>query len=108
MSGDWVESVGTISAVVLPLFNVPLILKIVKRKSASDFSVSWAVGVWVCILLMSPQAFRSPDMAFRVFGIFNLIFFSLVTFFVLKYRKSRQMSFPPPIVVGGKLQREST
>ncbi len=85
--GDWVGIVGTVAGVALPLFNIPLILKLVKRKSSEDFSRSWALGVWVCILLMTPQALRSPDSTFRIYGIINLVFFSGVVFFILKYRK---------------------
>ena len=82
----WIEIVGAIAAVTLPLFNIPLIVKLVKRKSSADFSLSWAVGVWTCILLMTPQALRSPDMAFRAFGAVNLLFFTVVIFFIFKYR----------------------
>lgn len=86
MNGDWVQSVAMVAGVVLPLFNIPLILKIVKRRSAEDLSLSWALGVWVCIVLMTPQALRSSDVSFRIFGIANIIFFSAVVFFVLKYK----------------------
>ena len=84
--GRWIEIVGLVAGVTLPLFNIPLILRIVRRKSAEDFSISWAVGVWVCILLMTPQALRSQDLAFRAYGIVNIIFFSAVVFLILKYR----------------------
>ena len=84
--GRWIEIVGLVAGVTLPLFNIPLILRIVRRKSAEDFSISWAVGVWICILLMTPQALRSQDLAFRAYGIVNIIFFSAVVFLVLKYR----------------------
>ena len=84
--GRWIEIVGLVAGVTLPLFNIPLILRILKRKSAEDFSISWAVGVWICILLMTPQALRSQDLAFRAYGIVNIIFFSAVVFLVLKYR----------------------
>ena len=82
---DWIEKVGTVSGVALPLFNIPLILKLLKRKSSADFSLSWALGVWVCIVLMTPQALRSADVAFRSYGIVNIIFFSVVTFLVVRY-----------------------
>ncbi len=75
------------SGIALPLFNIPLILHLVKRKSSGDISLSWAMGVWICIVLMTPQALRSSELTFRVFGIMNLIFFSGVTFFILKYRR---------------------
>jgi len=84
--GRWIEIIGIVAGVTLPLFNIPLILRLVKRKSAEDFSISWAVGVWICILLMTPQALRSQDLAFRAYGIVNIIFFSAVAFLVLKYR----------------------
>lgn len=86
MPADWMEKSAIVASVVLPLFNVPLILRMIQRQSSQDLSLSWALGVWICIVFMTPQALRSPDMAFKVFGIFNLIFFSLVTFFVIKYR----------------------
>ena len=88
---DWIEKIGIISGVALPFFNIPLIIKLVKRKKSEDFSLIWALGVWVCIVFMTPQALRSQDMDFRSFGIVNLIFFSAVVFFVLKY-KSRSSS----------------
>ena len=83
----WIERIGMISAVVLPFFNIPLIVRMVQRKSSNDFSLFWALGVWACIGLMTPQALRSPDAAFRAFGLFNFLFFSVVVFLVLKYRR---------------------
>lgn len=86
MAGDWIEKVGIVSSVALPLFNIPLIFRLVKRKSSDDFSIAWAVGVWACIILMTPQALRSSDVAFRAYGIVNIFFFSVVAFLILKYR----------------------
>ena len=82
----WIEIVALVAGVTLPLFNIPLIARLLKRKSAEDFSVSWAVGVWVCVLLMTPQALRSPDLAFKTYGVVNIVFFTAVAFLVLKYR----------------------
>lgn len=75
------------AGIALPLFNIPLIIRLVKRKSAEDFSLSWAIGVWVCIVLMTPQALRSSDISFKAYGFVNIIFFSIVTLLVLKYRR---------------------
>ena len=86
---DWVETVGVVGGVVLPLFNIPLIARLIKRKSSEDLSVVWAIGVWVCIVLMTPQGLRSTDLAFRMYSVVNIIFFSVVTFFILKYRLKR-------------------
>lgn len=86
---EWIEKAGIIAGVTMPLFNIPLIMRIVQRKSSADISLSWALGVWICILLMTPQALSSADPAFRSFGIVNLVFFTAVTFVTYKYR-SRQ------------------
>ncbi len=83
----WVEKIGMISAISLPFFNIPLILRLIQRKRSEDFSLSWTLGVWVCIILMTPHALKSTDATFRVFGVVNLIFFSAVVFFILKYRR---------------------
>lgn len=90
MSMELISKVGTIASFLLPLFNIPLILRIAKRKSSDDISVVWVVGVWICILLMTPAAIRSSDTTFKVFGVMNVIFFSLVAFFSLKYRFLRK------------------
>ena len=86
MSVGWMENVAIVASVAMPLFNIPLIIRMIRRGSSQDLSLSWALGVWVCIILMTPQAFNSPDVAFKAFGVVNLIFFSLVAFFVIKYR----------------------
>ncbi len=70
---------------ILPLFNIPLVMRIVKRKSADDISLVWLFGVWICILLMSPGALASKDFAFRIFGWMNLFFFTGVVFVTVKY-----------------------
>ena len=62
-------------------------MKLIQRKSSADFSLVWALGVWISIILMTPQALRSQDIAFKAFGIVNIIFFSVVVFFILKYRR---------------------
>ena len=81
-----VETVGMIAAVVLPLWNIPLILRIERRKSSKDMSVLWSVGVWVCLVLMLPAGLRSADPIFRIFTLVNLLLFSAVTLQVLRYR----------------------
>ncbi len=82
-----IEVMAVVAGVLLPLFNIPLIMRLLKRKSSEDFSLTWAVGVWVCIVAMTPQALRSQDIAFKSFGIVNIIFFTGVVILVLKYRK---------------------
>ncbi len=80
------EQVGMIAAMVLPLWNIPLILRIGKRRSSSDISLPWTLGVWVCLVLMLPSGLHSPDPVFRVFAVANVIFFSGVLIQVIRFR----------------------
>ena len=87
MDKGLIEKIGILAAVILPLFNIPLIIKIIQRKSSHDFSLTWALGVWICIVLMAPSGFTSTDIVWRVFNISNLILFSFVVIAVLRYRR---------------------
>ena len=84
---SWIQKIGTVSAIALPFFNIPLIVHLWRRKRSDDFSLSWAVGVWACIVLMTPQALRSTDSTFRAYGIVNILFFSVVAFLIVWYRR---------------------
>ena len=82
-----IEKIGVIAAVILPLWNIPLILRIMKRKSSEDISLPWAWGVWVCLALMAPSGFVSRDLVWRVFNAVNLVLFSAVLVTVVIFRK---------------------
>ncbi len=82
------EKIALIAAIVLPLWNIPLIVRVIKRKSSNDISIYWVLGVWACFLLMAPAAFRSPYPVWRAFNIMNLILFTAVVIVVLAYRKT--------------------
>ena len=81
------QKIAIIAAVILPLWNIPLIVRIIRRKSSEDISMYWAVGVWTCFVLMAPSAFISSDVVWRTFNIVNLVLFSAVLVTVLAYRK---------------------
>lgn len=81
-----IQYLGILASVALPFFNIPLILRMVRRRSSEDLSLVWVLGVFVCIVLMEPVALVSSDFVFKIFSIVNLLFFSVVTFFVLYYR----------------------
>jgi len=83
------ERIAFIAAIILPLWNIPLIARVIKRKSSKDISTYWALGVWICFLLMAPEAVTSPDPVWRVFNIMNLILFTAVVSVVLAYRKGK-------------------
>lgn len=71
---------------LLPMLNIPLILRMVRNKSSRDLSLIWTVGVWICIVLMLPQQLLTTDMAFKLFGIVNFFSFSAVVAAVFYYR----------------------
>lgn len=79
--------VGAVAGLILPFFNIPLILKICRNKSSRDISLIWVVGVWICIVGMLPQQIISPDLSFKLFGIVNFFLFSAVVVVVYWYRK---------------------
>ena len=83
---DLIDKIGIIAAIILPLFNIPLILKIVRRKSSQDLSLTWVIGVWVCIILMAPSGFKSADIVWRTFNYVNIVLFTCVFITTLKYR----------------------
>jgi uncharacterized protein with PQ loop repeat len=84
-----IEQIGLVASVVMPLWNIPLIIKIVKRKSSADISLSWVMGIWICALLMAPSGFTSKDIVWRCFNIVNLVLFTGVVVAVLRYRKGK-------------------
>ena len=81
------QKIALIAAIVLPLWNIPLIVRVIRRKSSGDISIYWVLGVWTCFLLMAPAAVRSADIVWRVFNIVNLVLFSAVAVVVVAYRK---------------------
>ena len=85
-----IETVGMVAGITLPLFNIPLILKIIKRQSSQDISICWVLGVWVCILLMAPSGFTSDDIVWKTYNYANVVLFSFVAIVTLKYRKGPQ------------------
>ena len=79
------ESVALVASIVMPLWNIPLIVKIIRRRSSNDMSLYWAWGVWLCMALMLPWAGITKDNVLRVFSFVNFILFSGVLVVVVKY-----------------------
>ena len=84
------DKLAIFAAVALPLFNLPLIMLIIKRKSSADISMVWAIGVWVCLLIMFHSGVSSKDIIWKTFTIVNIILFSAVVVFVIVFRKKRE------------------
>jgi hypothetical protein len=83
------QTIALISAIVLPLWNIPLIVRIIRRRSSKDISTAWACGVWVCLVFMAPEGFTSEDIVWKVFNIVNLVLFSAVLIVVLAFRSKK-------------------
>jgi len=81
-----IETLALVASVVMPLFNIPLIVKILQRKSSGDLSLGWLWGVWTSMLLMLPWAFVTKDTVLRTFSIVNFVLFSGVAYAVMRYR----------------------
>jgi hypothetical protein len=82
-----IEYLGILGAVLMPLWNIPLIIRIQQRRSSRDLSLPWALGIWSCLALMLPSGLVSPDPVYRAFTIANIILFSVVVFQVLRFRR---------------------
>ncbi|MDP8264236.1 MAG: hypothetical protein P9M12_01995 [Candidatus Aceula lacicola] len=89
MNEKFIQQLGLVAAIVLPLWNIPLVIRIFKRKSSEDISLLWVVGVWVCLILMAPSGFVSEDVVWKAFNIVNLVLFSFVFVITLIYHKGR-------------------
>ncbi len=90
MTMDIIDLLGLAAAITMPLFNIPLIVKIIKRKSSEDISMVWALGVWACIIVMFPSGVRSDDIVWKAFNYVNLTLFTGVVIASIKYRKGIQ------------------
>lgn len=80
------DRISYLASLALPVFNLPLIVRLLERKSSGDISLLWAGGVWACIMLMSPRLLRTPDRALKIFAILNASLFSVVAFLTFWYR----------------------
>ncbi len=81
-----ISTLGLIGGIILPLFNIPLIYRMIQRKSSDDLSLIWVIGVWVCIVLMTPAGFTSKEVVWRIYSYFNITLFTCVMIVTLKYR----------------------
>ena len=81
-----INKVALVASIILPLWNIPLIKKIIQRRSSGDISVPWALGVWTCQILMFPAGLQSQDVVWRTFNIMNFVLFTIVMLTVLRFR----------------------
>lgn len=84
-----IHKIGLVAAIVLPLWNIPLILRIIRRKSSQDISLCWVFGVWICLLLMFPSGLLSTDIVWKTFNIGNILLFTGVVICTLVYYRAK-------------------
>ena len=80
-----IKYLGMVSAVAMPFFDIPLIVRIVRRKSSEDISLVWVVGIYTCILGMLPSSLISIDPILVAFSIANTLLFTAVVIVVFMY-----------------------
>lgn len=100
MLDSWTRDLGLVASIALPLFNIPLMMRMYQRKSSADLSLIWVTGVFLCIVAMVPAAWGSPDIIFKVYQVINVTFFAGVTFLAFYYRKRaapRPADKSPPV-----------
>lgn len=90
------KELGYISAILMPLFDIPLIVRIIRRKSSEDISLTWVIGIEACILGMLPAGITSVDPMMRAFTVVNTLLFTAVTIVVLCYHPSLRRKSPSP------------
>lgn len=88
------QKIGAFAAFLLPLFNIPMIVRILRRRSSADYSLVWALGVWSCCALMAPAGIASSDLAYRLLNIMNMIFFTAAAVCVVLFYKSKPRNPP--------------
>ena len=94
---QFIQGLGMISAVAMPLFDIPLMMRVVRRKSSEDISLVWLLGIEFCILGMFPASLLSPDIILRVFGAVNVVLFTATTAAVLWYHPEVRKSIHRPL-----------
>jgi len=83
------KTIGFWAAVILPLWDIPLMVHVIKRKSSQDISLGWAFGLWLSSVFMAPSAFITGDRAAIGFNLVNVIMLTGVLAVVFKYRKGK-------------------
>ncbi|TMA08122.1 MAG: hypothetical protein E6J89_15450 [Deltaproteobacteria bacterium] len=87
-----IQTLGLVSGIIMPFFNIPLIVRVIRRRSSADISLVWAVGAWICVMGILPSSLQSPDPVLLAFGVVNAIFFTGVFVSVLYFHPSVKKS----------------
>lgn len=84
---DIAQAVGLVGGIMLPFWNIPLIIRIQRRKSSADISLAWVLGAFSCMVLMLPSGLLTEDPVFRAYSFVNIVFFGCVVVQVLRFHR---------------------
>ena len=84
------KTIGFWAAVILPFWDIPLMVRVIRRKSSEDISLIWIAGLWGSSVLMAPSAFMTGDKVAMGFNAVNVTMLTLVLIVVIKYRKGHR------------------
>lgn len=79
--------IGFWAGMILPLWDIPLIVRIIKRKSSADISLGWIWGLWITSVLMTPNAFMVGNHIAIGFNVVNVLMLTILLIVVIKYQK---------------------
>ncbi len=82
--------ISLIAGIILPFWNIPLVVRVIKRKSSEDISLWWGIGIWTCLLLMLPHGLITEEVVLRGFTIANFTLFTIAYIIILYYRKPKK------------------
>lgn len=83
------KTIALIIGIILPFFNIPLIYRITKRRSAEDVSLVWSLGILVCFILMQPHAVIGGEKIFALFNTINIFFLIIMNIQILRFHKPK-------------------
>ncbi|MDP8293190.1 MAG: hypothetical protein RAP41_02035 [Candidatus Orphnella occulta] len=82
--------ISLIAGIVLPFWNIPLVVRVIRRKSSQDISLWWGIGIWTCLALMLPHGLITEEIVLRGFTIANFTLFTITYIIILYYRIPRK------------------
>ena len=84
------DTIGLWAGIILPLWDIPLIVRIIRRKSSADISLIWMWGLWASSVLMAPSALiANTNKAAVGFNIVNVTALTTLLVVVLKYHRGK-------------------
>jgi len=83
--------ISLIAGILLPFWNIPLIIRVIKRKSSADISLLWGCGIWCCLLAMLPYGLITDEIVLKGFAVTNFILFTITFTIILIYHKNKPL-----------------